>query len=573
MRVKRVQIEKFRSIERCDIHLSEATALIGENNVGKSAFLYALNVFFNSQKELDNFRNGHHQYGQRTNARITLTFTDIPKGKIQTLAQGSDLLARITYDFRDKNYIFEILGDGMWSIVQMKVIRKIKRNLRYILIPSTRGYKDFEWDEYSLLRNVVDTYLQRTTQKRDTVTPRFRDATNYLERTALKKISTQIKDAFGVKGNLRFSLRFDQDVSYKEFLNELHFRVIEEEKEFRIHDCGSGIQSLAFVALHRVLATLTKRDLLIGIEEPETNLHPQAQKKFINAIRQSADDSQKTTIVFTTHSTVLIDQIDHDQVVLFRKHSDDRRGFKTRLTQLTTNFWTRNKLEEIKYYKFHKYRNSDFFYAKLVIIVESSNDAEVVRILLDSKGIDLDQAGISILNLEGTENLKYPFLLLRELEIPYFLILDKDYFLPYSNDELDSSRNSSGFPKYRYEYKPDNLINKIIPNRTDKEELLKLFASNHSRALDLLEKYNIVCMLFALEIDLVASRTAANLYYRHLNVPIGSKTTHELLVVRRKQIKRLDNLLHVVGNTPHRNLPNSYKRIKRVIPNIIKQIT
>jgi len=188
---------------------------------------------------------------------------------------------------------------------------------------------------------------------------------------------------------------------------------------------------------------------------------------------------------------------------------------------------------------------------------------------MEQKKIEIDNLPVSILNLNGIDNLKYPFYLLKELKLPYFIILDKDYFLPYANDELEKSRYESGFPKYRFEYQQDCLVSDLIPSRTDRQQLIELFQSNHSRALDLLEKHNIVCMKYSLEIDLVASKTASGIFFDRLNVPQDSRTSKELLISRKKQIKKLDNLLYVVKNTPHKNLPNSYKRIKRVLPRLI----
>ena len=85
------------------------------------------------------------------------------------------------------------------------------------------------------------------------------------------------------------------------------------------------------------------------------------------------------------------------------------------------------------------YRNSDFFFANYIIFAESKNDVEVIKFLAKSKNIDLDLYGISLINIDGIKNLPYPFHVVRNLNLPYTIILDKDYFIPYLNDELDSS--------------------------------------------------------------------------------------------------------------------------------------
>jgi predicted ATP-dependent endonuclease of OLD family len=48
MRIKRVEVTNFRALRNSTLNVTSATALIGENNCGKSAFLLALELFFTS---------------------------------------------------------------------------------------------------------------------------------------------------------------------------------------------------------------------------------------------------------------------------------------------------------------------------------------------------------------------------------------------------------------------------------------------------------------------------------------------------------------------------------------------
>lgn len=259
--------------------------------------------------------------------------------------------------------------------------------------------------------------------------------------------------------------------------------------------------------------------------------------------------------------------------MLFRKLEDSTRGFKTTVAQVRENFWGHYGIGELKYYKFHNYRNSDFFFSKLVILVESTNDAEILKQLLLQKELDLDDYPVSVINVDGVDSLKYPLFLLRELEIPDLIILDKDFFVPYAHDSLDESRYESGFPKYKNEFKTKNiqLINFLIDNATYRPKLLRLLKANHSRALDLLEEYNLICMKHSLEIDLIASDKGAQLFYEKLHVPDEQKNKKTLLVDRKNQIKQLENLKYVVENLPHSNLPNSYKRVKKFASKLVKE--
>lgn len=48
MRIKRVEVVNFRSLRDCTLNLTNCTALLGENNSGKSTFLHAIDLFFAS---------------------------------------------------------------------------------------------------------------------------------------------------------------------------------------------------------------------------------------------------------------------------------------------------------------------------------------------------------------------------------------------------------------------------------------------------------------------------------------------------------------------------------------------
>lgn len=51
MKLRKININKFRSIERVKLNLNEINAIVGQNNSGKSAIIRALNRFFNYNQE------------------------------------------------------------------------------------------------------------------------------------------------------------------------------------------------------------------------------------------------------------------------------------------------------------------------------------------------------------------------------------------------------------------------------------------------------------------------------------------------------------------------------------------
>ena len=79
-------------------------------------------------------------------------------------------------------------------------------------------------------------------------------------------------------------------------------------------------------------------------------------------------------------------------------------------------------------------------------------------------------------------------------------------------------------------------------------------------------------MKYNLETDLIASKTAAKIYYSIIDIPESDQSQPYLLTQRHKQIKKIENIMAVLNNLPNKNLPNSFKRIKKVLGERITQV-
>lgn len=63
----------------------------------------------------------------------------------------------------------------------------------------------------------------------------------------------------------------------------------------------------------------------MGVRGTWKNLHPQAQRELINSIKNTSPD-EYTQVLLTTHSTVIVDNVDHKHITLVRKIKDEQRG-------------------------------------------------------------------------------------------------------------------------------------------------------------------------------------------------------------------------------------------------------
>jgi putative ATP-dependent endonuclease of OLD family len=216
------------------------------------------------------------------------------------------------------------------------------------------------------------------------------------------------------------------------------------------------------------LAKEREENIVIGLEEPETNLHPQAQKELIDYFKALVSNENIIQFFFTTHSSQIIDQVEHTEIILFTKKPDSKRGFTTIIKRLPPDFYEKFSLDDFRYSQFYRYRNSDFFFSSFIVITESKNEVEIIKRIGDSAGIDYEMNGLSYLNLEGVDKAKYAIHLLSELEIPYLLIVDKDFFTPYLNDTFEDSLGINGLPLYKKQFKNEELIKSIITNEQDR---------------------------------------------------------------------------------------------------------
>ena len=50
MFISNVKIENYRALEKIDVPLSKLSVIIGENDVGKTSILHAINTFLKAKK-------------------------------------------------------------------------------------------------------------------------------------------------------------------------------------------------------------------------------------------------------------------------------------------------------------------------------------------------------------------------------------------------------------------------------------------------------------------------------------------------------------------------------------------
>lgn len=565
MKLASIRIEKFRAIRDSSIRVDSELALVGQNSAGKSSILRALNAFFNFEDEKLAFELGRHSFQRTSTAVIELGFTSVPaEFALPRVMEGAaEFRARLRYK---KSPTWQIMAGGEWISAPADFHTELGRFVRYVYVPLRRDHEVSDWGAEGLLRAAVEAWLEHHTSRRDVISPKVAELGQTIKLRAFNGLSKQLRKITPMNGSFTFDLEYRRPPDYSLLLRDLALRVTEDGTTVDLEDCGSGTQSMTALALYSYLAELKGNTYVLGIEEPEQNLHPQAQRELLANLRKLP-----LQVLFTTHSTVILDELRHHEIILCRRAVSATRGIEIFTSQLPRAFWEDNGIDENRYYHFHKQKNSDFFFANFVILTESPIDSEIIAALLRKAGVDPIRHGVSIFCVDGVTSLPHAYHLLRALKIGFATVVDKDYFIPYLLDDLDPSRDARGFPRYRREYKNGTLLNLMIPDAEERAELLRLFHVNHSRAMDILEKYNVFCFKWCIEMDLINSATACEMLYEQMGIPAGERTTGALLITRKKAIKKMETLLPIVEALEPSNLPNSYKRLRKSLPDLIKR--
>tara|TARA_B110000285_G_C15136795_1_gene627521 strand:- start:981 stop:2618 length:1638 start_codon:yes stop_codon:yes gene_type:complete len=419
MEIVKVDIANFRALELVSVPLQQLSILLGENDVGKTSFLYALENFFIGKKLTD----PKDWYKRNTDnaIRITITFKGFPEDDtlIPLLKTDGTIVISKIFSHDTRPEIRAILDDQSAIAVAKPTLDKWFSQESFHFIPVRRDL-------------AVQFSMNKTAMLGKLLRARMRASVNAAGAEAsLNQVRTVLQDAISEPRKSRQSFLREQlsNDSIQLGFDDLEIDPTEgvkfsvtlsddRVKSIDIQDRGAGTQNNLIIALFRLIAdSNVEGNFIFAMEEPENSLHPKAQRQLLNVIQEI---SASTQVIVTTHSPVFIDRSKFESNILLTR---------TLSGNTIAKVFAESALAEVR--TDLGIRASDALLkggGNCAVLVEGKTEEDGFPVFMEMMGQSEFELGIAIINMGGSDLIKTKNIiqLLKGYDIPCVVVLDRD---------------------------------------------------------------------------------------------------------------------------------------------------
>ena len=252
-------------------------------------------------------------------------------------------------------------------------------------------YAYLSWDESlegitkaanAILSNSIEVEVTRA--KKISGILRTRAQTKINQKLEELGIHNEVPSIESISASVNFEL--------KNQLTDLFVGKDSSEESVHIDNQGEGIKRQIWFALLRLQAvqeTATNKRYVWCFDEPETHLHPRAQREFIDTLRLLTE--QHFQILVSTHSTIFVNASKLGDINTFK---------------IENNYTQIGAISEIRdIFDTLGVMNSDFLFFNKFLIVEGNTEQALIPLLYYKyTGCTLRENNIQLINLKGCTN-------------------------------------------------------------------------------------------------------------------------------------------------------------------------
>jgi len=562
MLLYKAYIENFRNIDHTNINFSDFNVLIGENNIGKTNILTAINKVLSKNvyfKE-DDFKvlekpivielsfNNLSEEDKATffdfegllnpkdeditiktigtwrstigNADISVNFIrkdlDETEQEVKPVTKAFRKTLSSLYISAHRNYSKNMDSKGIFELLRLFAPYQAMSLdlLKQEIIKEFRNLKEmnyeFNLDEIErLLQNnemLSDTPLNKLKKIKEDSDPVSEICDKLLKCNDIYSKKIKINNdllEFNENHKENYNLtEIEDNINrfFSTFLNndELKFDMMPTEdiellKNISMDISGNSILKQGdgyqnFIDLLINLSKLIKIknsnevdrcNFIVMIEEPETHLHPHMQRNFIKSLKEFRELFEKRNIFIqffiSTHSPYIVSNLKIPELNIIRKNEENIISVKLEENYIQKICHEVYSDDECSFNNIKKINNvinsllnySDVFFSKGTILCEGDSEFGAFPILASKLRYNLDQYGITLLNIEGADRLKLFLNILKEFKIHTYIIIDADKketygHLPHISFLGEDSTKNGAFELELYKNAPHYKIFKAL---------------------------------------------------------------------------------------------------------------
>lgn len=438
MKIKRISIENFKSIKKIEFEFpsSGILVLVGENNSGKSNIIRAIDAicgesWYGRDKLEDRdfyLRNIENQI------EIKLFFDNQKSARLRPTTRDWGITYFSNWEQTTKVNFGHPSVKEDFPCTYLGADRTLDKHLSF-----------YDWTLIGRIRRSFHKKIQ--------------DKTKNVLNEAFEKIVqifSQVEGFDNFKNDFTtFFTEFapnsqsNLEIDFKPFTPANYFKTLQilakekslGNKDIDVDELGEGSRNLILLALLRSYAKNFKDTAemngILALEEPELFLHPHARRHLFYILREMASNGMQ--IILSTHSSSFIDTEFFDEIGRVEKVMGEGQNESTELTICSKSELVSHchrsgvpvekcNVDNItEYYKTTSNpRLNEAFFSRCLILVEGETEELCFPELLRHKGIDCDALGISVVSVQGKNQLPKYWRLYSAFRIPIIVVFDND---------------------------------------------------------------------------------------------------------------------------------------------------